>query len=128
MADAPIGPPPRRVLVVDDSSTIRAQIVECLEGYAGCIEAADGREGLARLRAERPDAVLTDLEMPVMDGVSLLREARADPALRDVPFIVITTVTAVEVFNECRALGCAGFVLKPVNRDYLLAKLRRLLR
>ena len=118
----------RRILVVDDSDTIRAQIVEALKDYADCVEASNGTEGLERMRAEPPDAVLADLEMPVMDGVQLLREAQADPQLRAVPFIIITTVTAVDVVNECRALGCSGFVLKPVKADYLLAKLKRLLK
>ena len=63
-----------------------------------------------------------------MDGVSLLRAVKQDPDLKAVPIIIITTVTAIDVVNQCRTLGCAGFVLKPVNRDYLLAKLRRLLK
>lgn len=117
-----------RILVVDDSSTVRSQIVESLRDYADCVEAADGQAGLEQVRALRPDAVVADLEMPVMDGVEFLRALRAEPAYQQTPVIIITAVTAIETVNQCRALGCAGFVLKPVDRDYLLAKLRRVLR
>ena len=117
-----------RILVVDDSSTIRTQVVESLKGYADCVEAENGERALHQLRVGHFDAAVSDVEMPVMDGVSLLRAVKQDPDLKAVPIIIITTVTAIDVVNQCRTLGCAGFVLKPVNRDYLLAKLRRLLK
>ncbi|MHB8878391.1 MAG: response regulator [Myxococcaceae bacterium] len=116
-----------RVLVVDDSATIRARIVASLRNYH-CLEAANGLAGLAQLRTGRVDAVLVDLEMPVMDGVTFLRTVRADPDFQSLPVIVLTGVMAVEVVNQCRALGCAGFVLKPVDPEYLIAKLGRLLK
>jgi two-component system chemotaxis response regulator CheY len=118
-----------RILVVDDSSTIRAQIVESIKDYADCVEAVDGSAGLEVLRGDtRIDAVLSDLEMPVMDGLMLLQTVRAEPRWAQLPIIIITTVTDIDVVNQCRRLGCSGFVLKPVNREYLLAKLRRLLK
>jgi two-component system chemotaxis response regulator CheY len=116
-----------RILVIDDSSTIRTQIIECLKDYADCIEAVDGKAGLAMLRENKVDAVLSDLEMPVMDGLTFLKTARADEAFQKLPIIIITTVTDIDMVNQCRRLGCSGFVLKPVNREYILAKLSRLL-
>jgi len=117
----------RRVLVVDDSATIRAQVVQVLGEEFDCIEAEDGQAGLAKAQAERPDAVVCDLEMPNLDGIGLLRGMREDPRTRTIPVIIVTTVTAVDRVNECRSLGCAGFVLKPLQKEYLLAKLRQLM-
>ena len=119
--------PRRKVLVVDDSATVRAQVVQILSASYECVEAQDGRDGYDRALKERPDAVVADLEMPQMDGLGLLRALRQNPQTQTLPVVIITTVTAVEAVNQCRALGCAGFVLKPVQSEYLLAKLRRLL-
>jgi two-component system chemotaxis response regulator CheY len=117
----------RRVLVVDDSATIRAQVVQVLSEEFDCIEAEDGRQGLTKAQTERPDAVVCDLEMPNLDGIGLLRGMREDARTRSTPVIIVTTVTAVDRVNECRSLGCAGFVLKPLQKEYLLAKLRQLM-
>jgi CheY-like chemotaxis protein len=65
--------------------------------------------------------------MPVVDGLELLTRLKADPVTRHIPVIIVTTSTEVERTNKCRALGCAGFVLKPVDAQYLSVKLRRLL-
>ncbi|MHB8879613.1 MAG: response regulator, partial [Myxococcaceae bacterium] len=83
--------------------------------------------GFAKALASRPDAVVADRERPVLDGLGLLRALRAEPRTAKIPVIVITTVTAVEKVNQARQLGCAGFVLKPVESEYLLAKLSKLL-
>jgi len=120
------GPRPR-VLVIDDSSTVRAGIADCLRGFADCLEAENGKQGFDRMRLDCPDAVIADLEMPVMDGLSFLRAARGDALCRAVPVLICTSVMSVDAVNECRALGCAGLVLKPVSREYLLAKLGRML-
>ncbi|MFN7135727.1 MAG: response regulator [Myxococcales bacterium] len=117
-----------KVLVVDDSPTIRAQVVELLSEEFECVQAVNGADGLRKIREQRPHAVVADLEMPEMDGIGLLRSLRADPVLSSTPVIILTTVTAVTQVNECRSLGCAGFVLKPPEKAYLLAKLRQLTR
>jgi two-component system, chemotaxis family, chemotaxis protein CheY len=116
----------KRVLVVDDTATIRAQLVQILGEEFDCITANDGLQGLELAISQRPDAVVSDLEMPGLDGIGLLRELRKDPRTQGVPVVVVTTVTAVDRVNECRSLGCAGFVLKPVQAEYLKAKLRQI--
>lgn len=120
--------PRRRILIVDDSETVRTQSRQILSDTFDCLFASNGQEGLEIAIRELPDAVLTDIEMPIMTGVEFLRELRANPVTKEIPAIVITTVTAIELVNECRSLGCSGFVLKPLVKDYVLAKLGQLLR
>ena len=117
----------RTVLIVDDSPTVIAQLVGALEGTYTCLTAENGLVGLEAAREHLPDVVITDLEMPQLDGLGLLQGILSDPSTRQIPVVVLTTVTAVEKVNECRALGCAGFVLKPVVAEYLLAKLNTLM-
>ncbi len=118
----------KKVLIVDDSPTVRAQITGFLKTEFDCASAENGDEGLLKAREQRPDALVVDLEMPKMDGMELLRRLRADAKTRSVPVVIVTTVTSLDRVNECRALGCAGFVLKPLEPEYLKAKLRQLMR
>jgi two-component system chemotaxis response regulator CheY len=122
-----VKPKKKKVLLVEDSPTVRAQLVELLRDEYECLEAADGQQGLSRALADAPDAVVTDLEMPNMDGIAFLRALRERAQTRKLPVVIVTTVTSVERVNECRTLGCAGFVLKPVRREYLHAKLKQLI-
>jgi two-component system chemotaxis response regulator CheY len=91
-----------------------------------CLEAENGQQGYELAASKFPDVVLADLEMPVKDGLGLLKAMHADTRTKAIPVIMMTTVMAVERVNECRAEGCAGFVLKPVQQEYLMAKLRHL--
>jgi CheY-like chemotaxis protein len=117
----------RTILIVDDSPTVRMQISDLLSGAFDCVTAVDGNDGFNKaIRAPSPDAILADLEMPGMDGIELLKALKNDPRTSKIPVVIATTVTAIEKVNECRALGCAGFVLKPLKKDYLLAKLTQL--
>lgn len=118
----------KRVMVVDDSSTVRMQIGEMLQERYEVLFAGDGAEALALAQRQKPDAVVSDLEMPGMDGAELLRNLRKHEGLASVPVIIATTVMAVDRVNQCRQMGCAGFVLKPIQREYLLAKLGALLK
>ena len=117
----------RKVLVVDDSESVRSEVVAWLQPEYDCIEATNGAEGFKRALDKAPDAIVTDLEMPVMDGVGLLRLLHSNACSQAIPVLVITSVTDVAQVNLCRSLGCSGFVLKPVESKYLLTKLRQLL-
>ncbi|MFZ5468332.1 MAG: response regulator [Myxococcota bacterium] len=117
----------KRILIVDDSTTIRTQLVGELSSDFECLAASNGQEGLQLAFDQSPDAMVVDLEMPVMDGLDLLRSIKGDERTKKIPVLVVTTVTAVDQVNECRSLGCAGFVLKPVQVDYLKVKLRQVL-
>jgi len=114
------------VLVVDDSPTVREQCASLLGGTYDCLTATNGEEGLEVARRERPDVILLDLEMPTMDGATLLRKLRDLAATSSIPVVVMTGAVGVHHLMRCRTLGCSGYVLKPVQGDYLLAKLARL--
>ena len=104
----------------------RADTVRALSAEYRCLEAENGLVEFKVAREHSMAAVVTDLEMPTRGGLDLMRLLKTDPRTRSLPVVVVTTVTSVDTINECRAFGCAGIVLKPVEPFSLLAKLRRL--
>jgi two-component system chemotaxis response regulator CheY len=112
-------------LVLDDSRAMRAILRRMLEGMGyGVVEAADGREGLDRLAAgARPDVMLVDWNMPVMNGLEFLKVVRASAELKDVPVMMVTTET--EMSQVVRALECGAseYLMKPFDREVLAEKL-----
>ncbi|HXG59012.1 MAG TPA: response regulator [Thermoanaerobaculia bacterium] len=113
-----------RILVVDDDPNIRRMIVAALrrEGYAS-IEAANGREGLDLMRAERPDVVILDLMMPVLSGWDVLQERERDAVLRDIPVIIVSATRAPEVASAVDK-GICAFLPKPFDIGALSALVR----
>ena len=113
------------VLVVDDSITVRRVTQRLLqrEGYR-VVLAADGLQALERLQAERPAVVLSDIEMPRMDGFDFVRNIRADEALRDLPVIMITSRIAEKHREHARELGVDHYLGKPYAEDDLLGLIR----
>ncbi len=113
------------VLVVDDSITVRRVTQRLLqrEGYRVAL-AADGLQALERLQAERPAVVLSDIEMPRMDGFDFVRNIRADDALRDLPVIMITSRIAEKHREHARELGVDHYLGKPYAEDELLGLIR----
>jgi chemosensory pili system protein ChpA (sensor histidine kinase/response regulator) len=114
------------VLVVDDSLTVRriTQRLLVREGYRVTV-AKDGLEALERLAEERPAVVLSDIEMPRMDGFDLVRNLRADPALSDLPVIMITSRIAQKHREYAAELGVDHYLGKPYSEDDLLALIGR---
>jgi two-component system, NtrC family, response regulator AtoC len=115
------------VLVADDDSTIRRNLVRLLqsEGYQ-TIEAADGDEALAGVRAKNPDAVLLDLKMPGRDGLKVLAELQ--PVLADLPVIVVTALGGSAAAIEAMRRGAYDYLSKPFDLDEVLLTLKRALR
>ena len=115
------------VLVADDDSTIRRNLVRLLqsEGYR-TIEAADGDEALAGVRAKNPDAVLLDLKMPGRDGLKVLAELQ--PLLADLPVIVVTALGGSAAAIEAMRRGAYDYLSKPFDLDEVLLTLKRALR
>ena len=114
----------RRVLIVDDDRQIRRVLNEFFisSGYT-CLVAANGREGLETFDAERPPLTVTDVNMPVMDGLTFLKQARAmEP---DAAVLVLTGVGDVPTAVEALKFGAYDFILKPVNMDELLIAAER---
>jgi DNA-binding NarL/FixJ family response regulator len=116
-----------RVLVVDDQAVVRmglATLIGSEEGLELVGEAADGRTGLDMVRATRPDVVLCDIRMPVLDGLGLLREIGDDPALAEVRVVMLTTFELDEYVFEALRLGASGFLLKDADPAGLLDAIR----
>ena len=113
------------VLVVDDSITVRRVTQRLLqrEGYRVAL-AADGLQGLERLQGERPAVVLSDIEMPRMDGFDFVRNIRADEQLRDLPVIMITSRIAEKHREHARELGVNHYLGKPYSEEELLGLIK----
>jgi chemosensory pili system protein ChpA (sensor histidine kinase/response regulator) len=114
------------VMVVDDSITVRRVTQRLLkrEGYR-VVMAADGLQALERLQDEKPSVVLSDIEMPRMDGFDLARNIRADAKLRDLPIIMITSRIAEKHREHARELGVDHYLGKPYSEDELLGLVRQ---
>ena len=91
------------------------------------VEAEDGIDALRKLALARFDIILTDINMPIMDGLKLVRRVRMDPIHRDVPIIVITTETSEEDRNRALELGANAYINKPIQAPQVLSKVRELL-
>ena len=119
------------VLIVDDSPLMRRFIkrVMKLAGFedANYLEASDGLEALERLRAERVDMILTDINMPRMSGEELLREVGNNGTLRIVPALVISTDATRDRVQRMLALGARGYITKPFSPEALREELDRVL-
>jgi len=125
--------PMSRVLVVDDSATMRKIIVKGLRdaGFGTCefTEAADGTSALEALRKNEFDLVLSDINMPGMDGLSLVRSAREDSAISpDLPIVMITTEGGLEKVEQALAAGATDYLHKPFSTQQLQEKIAALLR
>jgi two-component system cell cycle response regulator len=117
------------ILVVDDSTAIRRILRRALEGAGHrVVEAENGREGLEVCRTERPDLVLLDVDMPVMDGLSTLREMKMDPTLLQVPVLFLTARTGGEDLARGLDLGAHDYLRKPCDPVELQARVAGALR
>ncbi len=118
----------RRVLVVEDTADNR-QIIRDLLGAAGyeLLEATDGAEGLASAAANKPDLILMDIQLPVLDGYETTRRIKADPALRHIPVIAVTSYALSGDEEKTRAAGCDAYIAKPFSPRHLLATVKSLL-
>ena len=114
------------ILTVDDSRTMRDMLLMALEdaGYT-VIQAVDGVDGLETLAAKGADVVITDINMPRMDGFGFIEGMRADPNHRTTPVLVLTTESDAEKKARARAAGATGWIVKPVQAGDLLATIKQ---
>lgn len=118
-----------RILVIDDDPIQREFALVYLSTPTATVDtASDGAEGLRKLNETKFDLIVTDLEMPVMGGLELIRCVRADPALRDLPIVVVTSLEDIESIDRAYDAGATSFVTKPVNWRLLAYQLRFVLR
>lgn len=116
----------KKVLVVDDSRAIRQSITFVLEqNDYEVVEASDGVVGLGKLKEGPVDLIITDVNMPNMDGISFIKEVRELDAFRFVPILVLTTESQKSVMEEGKAAGATGWIVKPFSTDKLMAAVKR---
>lgn len=110
-------------MVVEDSPTMRQLICHALRRIDGIVlvEAGDGKDALGKLAEIKPDLLLTDLNMPVMDGFALMQEVRAKPDLEKLPILVLTTTGALQDQEKAKAFQVTGYVTKPIKPDALVS-------
>jgi two-component system chemotaxis response regulator CheY len=115
--------------VVEDSPMMRQLIVFALARIRNMrvAEADDGIVGLKRLAQERFDVIITDINMPIMDGLKLVKRVRMDDRHKDVPIIVITTEGSSEDRERAMALGASAYITKPIQAPQVIAKVKELL-
>ena len=116
------------ILAVDDSASIRQMVSFTLKGAGyDVIEASDGQEGLEKARSRQVNLVLTDQNMPRMDGLTLIRSLRAMAGYRSTPILVLTTESSDEVKQQARTAGATGWLVKPFDPKRLIDVLGRVL-
>lgn len=109
------------ILTVDDSASIRQTIKITLGGAGHTVgEASNGREGLMQADGKRYDLIITDLNMPEMDGLAMIRELRKRQALAGVPILFLTTESDSGIKQQAKAAGATGWITKPFNSDQLV--------
>jgi two-component system, chemotaxis family, chemotaxis protein CheY len=115
-------------MTVDDSTSMRQMVKATLQsaGY-GVVEAADGQEALDYARENSVDLVISDVNMPRMDGITLVQELRTLPTYRLTPLLLLTTESSQDKKLEGKRAGATGWIVKPFNPAQLLATLQKLL-
>ena len=118
----------RHILVVEDQEDNRQIVRDLLTANDyEMTEAENGEEALAAVAKDRPDLILMDIQLPVMDGYEATRRIKADPSLSSIPIIAVTSYALSEDEEKARAAGCNDFVPKPFSPRHLLAKIRQYL-
>jgi len=118
-----------KILVVDDSSTIRRIVKNILEnlGYKDVIEACDGLDALAKLKQDQVSLVMTDWNMPEMDGLSLVKAIRSSATLSKIPIVMVTTEAAKAEVVEALKEGVNDYIVKPFTPETVKGKIDKFL-
>jgi two-component system cell cycle response regulator len=117
---------PTKILSVDDSKTIRMIVTRSFRAYdCTILEAANGEEGLAVAAREKPDLIILDITMPVMDGVTMLGKLRENEALKGIPVIMLTAESSRENVAQLAKMGARDYLVKPFKEEQLLEKVGR---
>jgi len=117
-----------KILTVDDSKTIRMIVARAFKTFACEIfEAADGVEGLTTAQRERPDIIILDLTMPIMDGVEMLTKLKADAELRGIPVVMLTAESGRENVLRIAKLGVRDYLIKPFKEELIVERVGRII-
>ncbi len=118
----------RKVLIVDDSVSMRQMVGFTLrQGGFEAIEAEHGQDALDKLKGITVDLIITDLNMPVMDGITLIRNVRQQPGMKTKPILMLTTEGLATKKEEGKAAGATGWIVKPFDPDKLLQTIAKVL-
>ncbi len=119
----------KRILTVDDSASVRQMVSFTLRnaGYE-VVEAVDGKDGLGKASGEKFDLIVTDLNMPNMDGTQMIAAVRKLPACAFVPILMLTTESQAEKKDAARKAGATGWIVKPFNAEQLIAVVQKLVK
>ena len=115
----------KKILVVDDTDWNRDLLVQLLEDEYTVVQAVDGAEGVRKTEENRPDLILMDLGMPVMDGWEATRRIKANDALKQIPIIAVTSHAMVGDEIDARKAGCDDYLPKPIDEDLLMLKIKK---
>ncbi|AKR58378.1 Chemotaxis regulator - transmits chemoreceptor signals to flagelllar motor components CheY [Devosia sp. H5989] len=116
----------KTILTIDDSASIRQMVAMTLSAAGlNVIEAANGAEGYDKAIAQHVDAVITDLNMPVLNGIEFIRKYRQHPASKGVPIVLLTTESDDDLKRQAKEAGATGWIVKPFKQDQLLAVIKK---
>jgi two-component system chemotaxis response regulator CheY len=119
----------KTALIVDDSTSIRQMVSFVMkEAGFGVLEGGNGQEALQRVEGNRVELVITDLNMPVMDGITLIRQLRSNPVYKFTPILMLTTESQEAKKQEGKAAGATGWIIKPFDPQKLLAVVAKVVR
>lgn len=118
----------QRILAVDDSASMRQMVSFTLKGAGYDVEeAADGKQALDKAKSGKFNLVISDVNMPVMDGISLIKELRTLSDYKFTPILMLTTESTSDKKQEGKAAGATGWIVKPFNPDQLLNTIKKVL-
>ncbi|NJD57296.1 MAG: response regulator [Nitrospirae bacterium] len=118
----------KKIMTVDDSASMRQMVGFTLRqhGY-DIVEAVNGADALKKLEKEKIDMMITDINMPEMDGINLVRKVRENPSYKFIPIIILTTEYQTEKKEEGKAAGATGWIVKPFRPDQLVGVVRKVM-
>jgi len=118
-----------KIIAVDDSPTMRRIIINTLKraGFEDVIEACDGKDALAKMQVEKPNFVITDWNMPEMDGLTFVSNLRSSPEFKDVPILMVTTRSVKDDIMDAMKAGVNNYIVKPFTPDILKEKIESVL-
>jgi two-component system chemotaxis response regulator CheY len=118
----------KTIMTVDDSASVRQMVTFTLKG-AGytVVEAVDGKDALAKINTTQVNMLITDLNMPNLDGIGLIKAVRTNPSYKFIPIVMLTTESQDSKKQEGKSAGATGWIVKPFKPDQLLAVVKKVL-
>ena len=119
--------PRKRILLAEDNEFNRDLVTQILEGEYDIVAVMDGAAAVTAALAQRPDLILMDMGLPVMDGWEATRRIKEHEMLNTIPLVAVTSHAMQEDERRARAAGCDDYLAKPIDQDDLVAKIRKLI-